>query len=113
MYQALLQRDPDPEGLRFCQRLLNEGADRAGVVRVLLGSDEHVNRVTAALYHLPSLHRRWPSRYVEARSRAGGSMLAFHAPTPGWFDRLEAAILSSDYYDKPGSGNSASTVTSD
>ena len=101
-YQTLLHRDPDPEGLSFYQRLLKEGAERGGVVRALLGSDEHVNRVTAGLYHLPSLRRSWPDRYVEARSRAGGSVLAFHAPTPDWFDRLEAAILSSDYYDKPG-----------
>ncbi len=102
VYQSVLRRDPDQEGLRHYRRLLREGADRGGVVRTLLDSDEHINRVTAELYRLPNLRRSWPRRYVEAPSRAGGSIVVFHAPTPAWFDRLEAAILSSDYYDKPG-----------
>jgi SAM-dependent methyltransferase len=102
VYQSVLRRDPDEEGLRYYRRLLREGADRGDVARTLLRSDEHINRVTRELYRLPSLRRSWPERYVEAPSRAGGTVVAFHAPTPEWFDRLEAAILSSDYYDKPG-----------
>jgi 2-polyprenyl-3-methyl-5-hydroxy-6-metoxy-1,4-benzoquinol methylase len=102
VYQSVLGRAPDQEGLRHYRRLLQEGTDRGGVVRALLASDEHVNRVTAELYQLPSLRRTWPERYVQARSRAGGSVVAFHAATPAWFDRLETAILSNDYYDKPG-----------
>jgi 2-polyprenyl-3-methyl-5-hydroxy-6-metoxy-1,4-benzoquinol methylase len=101
-YATVLRRDLDEEGLRHYLRLLKEGAERADVVRALLSSDEHVNRVTAELYHLPNLRRSWPDRYVEAASRAGGSVVVFHAPTREWFDRLEAAVLSSDYYDKPG-----------
>lgn len=102
LYSSLLRRDIDPEALRYYGQMLKEAGDRGAVVRTLLGSDEHVNRVTAELYHLPNLRRRWPDRYVEARSRADGSVLAFHAPTADWFDRLEARILSSNYYDKPG-----------
>ncbi len=101
-YQRLLGRDADPEGLRFYQELLAGGAGRSDVARQLVQSDEHVNRATAKLYDLPSLRQRWPDRYVEARSRSDGRTLAFHAPTREWFDRLEAAILASDYYEKPG-----------
>jgi SAM-dependent methyltransferase len=101
-YASVLQRDLDQEGLRHYGRLLREGADRGSIVRALIDSDEHINRVTAELYHLPDLRRTWPDRYLEAPSRSGGTVVVFHAPTPEWFDRLEAAILSSDYYDKPG-----------
>jgi SAM-dependent methyltransferase len=101
-YQAALGREADPEGLRFYQALLAGGANRGDVARTLVQSDEHVNRVTAELYELPNLCERWPDRYVRARSRDDGQILAFQAPTPEWFDRLEAAILASDYYEKPG-----------
>jgi SAM-dependent methyltransferase len=102
VYRRVLQRDLDRDGLRFYGRLLEEGADRRDVVRTLAGSDEHVNRVTAELYELPSLRERWPDRYVEVPNRNGEPVVAFHAPTPDWFDRLEGAILDSDYYEKPG-----------
>jgi 2-polyprenyl-3-methyl-5-hydroxy-6-metoxy-1,4-benzoquinol methylase len=101
-YQQVLQRAPDPEGLRFYRRRLLDGAGRRDVVRALTASDEHVNRVTAGLYRLPRLQKRWPDRYVEGRARDGGTRRLFHAPSAVWFDRLEAAILESDYYDKPG-----------
>jgi SAM-dependent methyltransferase len=101
-YRGAFGRDPDPEGLRFYQELLDGGTSRRDLARTLVRSDEHVNRVTAELYDLPNLCERWPDRYVEARSRKDGHVLAFRAETPEWFDRLEAAILASDYYEKPG-----------
>jgi SAM-dependent methyltransferase len=101
-YRDALGRDPDPEGLRFYQGLLEGGASRRDLARTLVRSDEHVNRVTAELYDLPNLCERWPDLYVQARSRKDGHVLAFRAETPEWFDRLEAAILASDYYEKPG-----------
>jgi SAM-dependent methyltransferase len=100
-YRDALGREADREGLRFYQGLLAGGADRGEVARALVRSDEHVNQATAALYELPSLRQRWPDRYVRARS-TDGRTLAFHAATPDWFDRLEAAILTSGYYEKPG-----------
>jgi SAM-dependent methyltransferase len=101
-YRDALGRDPDPEGLRFYQGLLEGGTSRRDLARTLVRSDEHVNRVTAELYDLPNLCERWPERYVQARSRKDGHVLAFRAETPEWFDKLEAAILASDYYEKPG-----------
>jgi SAM-dependent methyltransferase len=101
-YRDALGRDADPEGLRFYQGLLEGGASRRDLARTLVRSDEHVNRVTAELYDLPNLCERWPELYVQARSRKDGHVLAFRAETPEWFDRLEAAILASDYYEKPG-----------
>jgi 2-polyprenyl-3-methyl-5-hydroxy-6-metoxy-1,4-benzoquinol methylase len=101
-YRDALGRDPDPEGLRFYQSRLDAGSSRRDLAKTLVRSDEHVNRVTAELYDLPNLRERWPDRYVQARSRNDGHVLAFRAETPEWFDRLEDAILSSNYYEKPG-----------
>jgi SAM-dependent methyltransferase len=101
-YQHVLQRDADPGGLRFYARRLLEGSSRRDIVRALTASDEHVNRVTAELFDLPSLRKRWPDQYVDARTRNGKSLPAFRAASAVWFDRLEAAILKNDYYEKPG-----------
>jgi 2-polyprenyl-3-methyl-5-hydroxy-6-metoxy-1,4-benzoquinol methylase len=101
-YEYVLKRPPDPGGLRFYGRRLLDGAARRDVVRALTASDEHVNRVTAELYRLPRLQKRWPNRYVQGRTRNGLTTTLFHAPSAVWFDRLEAAILENDYYDKPG-----------
>jgi 2-polyprenyl-3-methyl-5-hydroxy-6-metoxy-1,4-benzoquinol methylase len=102
VYGYVLQRPPDPGGLRFYGGRLLDGAPRRDVVRALIASDEHVNRVTAELYRLPRLQKRWPKRYVQGRTRNGLTRTLFHAPSAVWFDRLEAAILENDYYDKPG-----------
>jgi 2-polyprenyl-3-methyl-5-hydroxy-6-metoxy-1,4-benzoquinol methylase len=101
-YRHVLHRDPDQEGLRFYGQQLLDGSDRRHVAEALIASDEHVNRVTSELFDLPSLRQRWPDRYVEASTKNGQSLTALRVPSADWFDRLEAAILENDYYEKPG-----------
>jgi 2-polyprenyl-3-methyl-5-hydroxy-6-metoxy-1,4-benzoquinol methylase len=102
VYRHVLHRDPDQEGVRFYGRQLVEDSDRRHVAEALVASDEHVNRVTSELFDLPSLRQRWPDRYVEAKTKNGQSLTALRVPSADWFDRLEAAILENDYYEKPG-----------
>jgi 2-polyprenyl-3-methyl-5-hydroxy-6-metoxy-1,4-benzoquinol methylase len=101
-YRHVLHRDADQDGLRFYGGQLLEGSDRRHVLEALIASDEHINRVTSELFDLPSLRQRWPDRYVEATTKNGQRLPAFRVPSAHWFDRLEAAILENDYYDKPG-----------
>ena len=101
-YRHVLRRDPDQDGMRFYGAQLRAGVERGEVVRALVSSDEHVNRVLAPLYQLPSLRERWPDRYRQVETTSGERRLVFDAASPRWFDRLESAILASDYYEKPG-----------
>jgi SAM-dependent methyltransferase len=101
-YRVLLLREPDPSGLESYGRLLAEGETRDKVLRLLVASDEHVNRVAAAAYDLPDLRAVRPEAYVERPDRSGAGVLTFNARTPADFDWLEEQILANGYYDKPG-----------
>jgi len=101
-YQALLLREPDPGGLRHYGRLLAGDATREQVLRQLVASDEHVNRVAADAYDLPDLRTVRPEAYEERPDRSGAGVLAFHARSPEDLDWLEQQILVNGYYDKPG-----------
>jgi 2-polyprenyl-3-methyl-5-hydroxy-6-metoxy-1,4-benzoquinol methylase len=101
-YRQILQREPDHDGLCFYTTQLHGGVARRDLLNALITSDEHVNRVSADLFSLPNLRKRWPNHYVEARTKDGQTLLAFSVSAPEWLDRLETAILKSDYYEKPG-----------
>lgn len=101
-YRVLLLREPDPGGLHSYGRLLAEGQTRDKVLRLLLASDEHVNRVAAAAYDLPDLRALRPEAYEERPDKSGVAVLTFHARAPADFDWLEEQIIGNGYYDKPG-----------
>jgi SAM-dependent methyltransferase len=101
-YRRLLLREPDPGGRHSYGRLLARGQSRAHVLRALVVSDEHVNRVAAAVYDLPDLTKVRPEAYEYLPDRSGAAVLTFHASDPADFDWMERAILDNGYYDKPG-----------
>lgn len=101
-YRTVLARDADPHGLRTYTEALEHGGSREDVLRVLIRSDEHVNRLIADLYQLPSLRALRPASYRRVAQREGNSILCFQVDQDVDFDWLEQRILQNNYYDKPG-----------
>lgn len=102
-YRALLMREPDEGGFDYFAGRLRAGAARTDVARELAASDEHVNRVVRGAYPLPDLRQLRPSSFADLPTVDGSERIpVFLAGEPADFDWLEDAILSYDYYDRPG-----------
>ncbi len=101
-YRVALRRDPDRDGRRAFLDALGLGASRCDVVRSLVRSDEHVNRVVAGAYRLPNLRALRPDRYRSLVTETGAREQFFRIEDDEDFDWLESSILANDYYDRPG-----------
>lgn len=102
-YRTLLLRDPDEGGLDYFAGQLRAGAARTDVARELASSDEHVNRVVRGAYPLPDLRQFRPTSFADLPTIDGSERVpVFRAGDAADYDWLEQAILSYDYYDRPG-----------
>jgi uncharacterized secreted protein with C-terminal beta-propeller domain len=96
LYRDLLDRDADADGLAAWQQMLDQGGDRAAVVRGIEGSVEYRTKVVQQLY------QEVLGRPAEAFGL--GAWLKFLADG-GTAEQLRAYILASDeYYAVQGQG---------
>ena len=96
-YRALLDREPDAEGLRTSLQALAAGGSRADAVRRMVRSDEYVRRAIPRYFPLVNLRALRPERYGQI-----SEAVVFRVEGPEDFDWIETAILEGGYYDKPG-----------
>lgn len=101
-YETLLAREPDPTGREEALEILRSGATRADLVRQIIRSDEYRRQALPRYFPLVDLRSLRPDRYSERRHDGADPWILFRAENSGDFDWLEAAILDSGYYDKPG-----------
>ncbi len=102
-YTKVLERPPDPVGTDYFLDQFRHGMTREESLRVLAGSDEHVNRVVAAVYPLPDIVGPNPNRYrLAPRSDRDENVLCYMATTDADFDWIAARIAEHGYYDRPG-----------
>jgi len=101
-YDALLGRGPDPTGRDEALTALRAGAARADLLRQIIRSDEYRRQALSRYFPLADLRSLRPDRYVERHHDGAEPWVLFQADGPEDFDWLEAAILDSGYYDKPG-----------
>jgi 2-polyprenyl-3-methyl-5-hydroxy-6-metoxy-1,4-benzoquinol methylase len=101
-YRTLLDREADPEGLRWSVEDLAGGSTRADIVRRMVRSEEYRQRAVPRYFPLVDLRRLRPERYHEIANPGAEPVVVFRAEEPGDFDWIESAILDGGYYDKPG-----------
>lgn len=101
-YRALLDREPDEEGLATSLETLAGGSARADILRRIVGSDEYLQHAVGRYFPLVDLRAIRPERYSDLHRRDQESLVLFRAEGPEDFDWLESAILDGGYYDKPG-----------
>jgi len=101
-YRTLLDREPDPTGRASALRALQGGAGRAGVMTEIIRSNEYRRHALPRYFPLVDLRSLRPDRYIERPNSEPGTWVLFQADGPEDFDWLEAAILDSGYYDRPG-----------
>jgi SAM-dependent methyltransferase len=101
-YRALLDREPDREGLATSLEALAGGSSRADVLRRIVGSGEYRQQAVRRYFPLVDLRAIRPERYSDLDRGDLEPLVLFHAEGPGDFDWIESAILEGGYYDKPG-----------
>jgi len=100
-YRALLDREPDPEGLATSLDALAGGLSRTDILRRIVGSDEYRQQALPRYFPLVDLRAIRPDRYTDFQGD-GFEVVLFRAEGPEDFDWIESAILDGGYYDKPG-----------
>ena len=101
-YETLLGREPDPTGRNDALETLRGGAAPADLLRQIIRSDEYRRQALPRYFPLVDLRSLRPDRYVDRPREGSDPWVLFRADHPEDFDWLEAAILDSGYYDKPG-----------
>lgn len=102
VYRELLEREPDPEGLRSSLSGLAGGSARADVIRRVVASEEYRGPALRRYFPLTDLRRLRPERYGLIANPGDEPAVVFTAGEPADFDWMESAILDGGYYDKPG-----------
>ena len=100
LYNVLLGRDPDPDGLSGKLSQIASGATRDSMFLQTAHSAECQSRIESfrkAPSQLPNLVAKRPDRYSRS-----GEFLVFDAAEKGDFDWLERSILDYGFYERPG-----------
>ncbi len=101
LFEQMLGRAADPDGLEGYLLLLSEGATRAEVVMRVAGSAEYRYRLCPQPRREGPLQRH-PQRYSY---HPGPGILTLDLEGPDDFDWIERTLLADSYYERPGVWN--------
>lgn len=101
VFEQMLGRPADPDGLEGYLLLLSEGATRADVVMRVAGSAEYRSRLCPPPRREGPLQRH-PQRYSY---HPGPGILTLDLEGPDDFDWIERILLADSYYERPGVWN--------
>ncbi len=103
IYQEILGREIDPDGMATYTRLLHEGRNRLEVILFLIRSGEFTNRVLSENLPPADIKSGKPENYRLAEDiRTKRPVLTFEARQSADFDWLEQMIRETGYYERPG-----------
>jgi hypothetical protein len=102
LYQGILNRAPDQNGLRNLTLQLERGRAIDAVAKDLMSSSEFTSIILKQLtppHSLPDLVQLYPERYERETTPYGVPMTLFKADSDADFDFMENAIAHHRYYD--------------
>jgi hypothetical protein len=105
MYLGILDRAPDPNGLKNMTEFLEAGNPIDAVAKIMLSSSEFNQCQMKQLippHQLPDLVQLHPERYERETTSYGVPMILFKADSDADFDFMEQAIARHRYYDSFG-----------
>jgi SAM-dependent methyltransferase len=105
LYQGILDRAPDPAGLRNLTHALETGMPIDALAKNLLSSSEFTANMLKQLippHQLPDLVQLYPERYERETTPYGVPMILYKADSDADFDFMEGAIAQHRYYDSMG-----------
>lgn len=105
LYRGILDRPPDPSGLKNLTDQLEAGKSIDEVSKGLLSSSEFMLTMLKQLippHQLPDLVQLYPERYEHETTPYGVPMILYKADSDADFDFMEQAIAHHRYYDGMG-----------